>query len=196
MATLATAYVSIVADTKRIAPDVRKALGESEKAAASSGSSIGEKLSSGMKKTLKGGMLAAGGVAAAAFGKALTGGFARLDAIDQAKAKFDGLGYKAQEQAKILENVTSAVKGTAFSTAEAADAAAMALASGVKPGKELTGVLTTMADSAAFANKPFGDIASVMTQAMNKGKVMGDTLERLSDNAIPATAALAKHLGV
>lgn len=196
MATLATAYVSIVADTKRIAPDVRKALGDSEKAAASSGSSIGEKLSSGMKKTLKGGMLAAGGVAAAAFGKALTGGFARLDAIDQAKAKFDGLGYKAQEQAKILENVTSAVKGTAFSTAEAADAAAMALASGVKPGKELTGVLTTMADSAAFANKPFGDIASVMTQAMNKGKVMGDTLERLSDNAIPATAALAKHLGV
>ena len=196
MASLATAYVSIVADTKRIAPDVRKALGESEKAASRSGSSIGEKLSSGMKKTLKGGMLAAGGVAAAAFGKALTGGFARLDAIDQAKAKFDGLGYAAQDQAKILENVTSAVKGTAFSTAEAADAAAMALASGVKPGEELTGVLTTMADSAAFANKPFGDIASVMTQAMNKGKVMGDTLERLSDNAIPATAALAKHLGV
>src|SRR5690606_22250928 len=104
--------------------DVRKALGESEKAAAASGSAIGEKLSSGMKKTLKGGMLAAGGVAAAAFGKALTGGFARLDAIEQAKVKFEALGHTAESQASLIQDVTAAVKGTSFATSEAADAAA------------------------------------------------------------------------
>lgn len=195
MASLATAYVSIVADTKRIAPDVRKALGESEKAAVKSGSSIGDKLSSGMKKTLKGGMLAAGGVAAAAFGKALTGGFARLDAIEQAKVKFAALGHTAKEQASLIQDVTAAVKGTAFSTSEAADAAAMALAAGIKPGKDLSGVLSTIGDSASFANKNFAEVAPIFTKAINKGKVMGDTLNQLEENAIPATQSLAKHLG-
>lgn len=195
MATLATAYVSIVADTKRIAPDVRKALGESEKAAASSGSSIGEKLSAGMKKTLKGGMVAAGGVAAAAFGKALHGGFGRLEAIEQAQVKFEALGFTAKQQAGLIDDVTKAVKGTSFATSEAADAAAMALAAGIEPGEQLTGVLRTIGDSASFANKNFAEVAPIFTKAINKGKVMGDTLTQLEENAIPATQSLARHLG-
>lgn len=195
MATLATAYVSIVADTKRIAPDVRKALGESEKAASRSGSTIGERLSSGIRRTLTGGMMAAGGVAAAAFGKALHGGFGRLDAIEQAQTKFEALGFTAQQQASLIDDVTNAVKGTAFATSEAADAAAMALAAGIEPGEQLTGVLSTIGDSASFANKSFSEVAPIFTKAINKGKVMGDTLTQLEENAIPATQSLAQHLG-
>ena len=195
MATLATAYVSIVADTKRIAPDVRKALGESEKAASRSGSTIGERLSSGIRRTLTGGMMAAGGVAAAAFGKALHGGFGRLDAIEQAQTKFEALGFTAQQQASLIDDVTNAVKGTAFATSEAADAAAMALAAGIEPGEQLTGVLSTIGDSASFANRSFAEVAPIFTKAINKGKVMGDTLTLLEENAIPATQSLAQHLG-
>lgn len=195
MATLATAYVSIVADTKRIAPDVRKALGESEKAASRSGSTIGERLSSGIRRTLTGGMMAAGGVAAAAFGKALHGGFSRLDAIEQATVKFEALGFTAQQQAGLIDDVTNAVRGTAFATSEAADAAAMALAAGIEPGEQLTGVLSTIADSASFANREFAEVAPIFTKAINKGKVMGDTLTQLEENAIPATQSLAQHLG-
>ena len=192
---IASAYVSLSADTRQIPKDVRKALGQAEGTAASSGQSIGRKLSSGLGKAMKVGGLAAGATAAAAISKSLTSGFQRLDAIEQAQTKFEALGYTAKQQAGLMDDVTESVKGTAFATSDAADAAAMALAGGIKPGKELTGVLKTVGDSASFANKGFGEVAPIFTQAINRGKVMGDTLARLEDNAIPATQALAKSMG-
>src|SRR5699024_9577653 len=159
------------------------------------GSALGEKITSGLKKGVKVGAVTAGAAGAAAFGTALKKGFDRLDAIEQAKVKFEALGYTAKQQASLMDDVTAAVKGTAFSTSEAADAAAMALAGGIKPGKELTGVLKTVGDSASFANKSFADVAPIYTKAINSGKVMGDTLFQLEQNAIPATQALSNSMG-
>lgn len=192
---LASAYISLSANTKSIPGDVKKALGHAEGAAVSSGSSIGSKLSSGLKKTLKAGMVTAAATGAAAFGATLTKGFQRLDAIEQAQVKFEALGYTAKEQASLMDDVTNSVRGTAFATSEAADAAAMALAGGIEPGKELTGVLKTIGDSASFANKNFAEVAPIYTKAINQGKVMGDTLQQLSDNGLPAAAALAESMG-
>ena len=192
---LASAYISLSANTKSIPGDVKKALGQAEGAAVSSGSSIGSKLSSGLKKTLKAGMVTAAATGAAAFGATLTKGFQRLDAIEQAQVKFEALGYTAKQQASLMDDVTNSVRGTAFATSEAADAAAMALAGGIEPGKELTGVLKTIGDSASFANKNFAEVAPIYTKAINQGKVMGDTLQQLSDNGLPAAAALAESMG-
>lgn len=192
---IASAYVSLSANTSTIPKDVRKALGQAESGADRSGQSIGKKMSSGLGKALKAGGLAAGATAAAAIGTSLTKGFQRLDAIEQAQTKFEALGYTAKQQSGLMDDITASVKGTAFATSDAADAAAMALAGGIKPGKELTGVLKTVGDSASFANKGFSEVAPIFTQAINRGKVMGDTLARLEDNAIPATQALAKSMG-
>lgn len=192
---LATAYISLIPETSKIAPGVKKALGGVDIEAGKSGQSMGDKLASGMGKALKLGAKTAGVGAAAALSGALVGGFKRLDAIDQAKAKFAGLGKTAQEQASIMDDVTKSVKGTSFATNEAADAAAMFLAAGIKPGEQLTGVLKTVGDSAAFANKSFAEVAPIFTKAKNSGKVMGDTLAQLGDNSIPAVTALATHLG-
>lgn len=192
---LASAYISLSANTKSIPGDVKKALGQAEGAAVSSGSSIGSKLSSGMKKTLKAGMVTAAATGAAAFGATLSKGFQRLDAVEQAQVKFEALGYTAKEQASLMDDVTNSVIGTAFATSEAADAAAMSLAGGIEPGKELTGVLKTIGDSASFANKNFAEVAPIYTKAINQGKVMGDTLQQLSDNGLPAASALAESMG-
>lgn len=192
---LAQAWVTISPRTKGMQKEIDKQLKGIESKGDKTGSKLGARITDGMKKSLKVGAVTAGATAAAALGTALKKGFDRLDAIEQAKVKFDALGHTAQQQAALMDDVTAAVKGTAFSTSEAADAAAMALAGGIKPGEELTGVLKTIGDSASFANKNFAEVAPIYTTAINSGKVMGDTLARLEENAIPATQALSKSMG-
>ena len=192
---LAQAWVTISPRTKGMQKEIDKQLKGIESKGEKTGSKLGERISSGMKTALKAGAVTAGAAAAATLGVALKKGFDRLDAIEQAKVKFEALGYTAKQQASLMDDVTEAVKGTAFSTSEAADAAAMSLAGGIKPGKELTGVLKTIGDSASFANKNFAEVAPIYTTAINSGKVMGDTLARLEENAIPATQALSKSMG-
>ena len=191
---IAVGYISITADTSKIAPSINKALGSSS--IAKSGEKLGTKLSSGIAKTLKVGALSAGAAAGGVLATSLSKGFQRLDAIDQAQAKFKGLKLSAAESAQVMEDIGSAVKGTAFATSDAADASAMFLAAGIKPGKELADVLGTVADTASFAGKGFGEVASIFTKAKNAGKVMGDTLAQLGDNGIPAVSALSKELGI
>ena len=193
---LATAYVEIIPSAKGIGAAISQELSGVESKATSHGSKIGSKLSSGIKSTLKKGALGAGAAAGATLGRALQKGFGRLDAIEQAQAKFKGLGLSAKESGAVIDDVTAAVKGTAFATSEAADAAAMALAAGVKPGKELTGVLKTIGDTAAFAGKDFAEISPIFTKILNEGRVTGETLAQLGDNAVPAVQALSKELGV
>lgn len=193
---LATAYVEIIPSAKGIGAAISQELSGVESKATSHGSKIGSKLSDGIKSTLKKGALGAGAAAGATLGRALQKGFGRLDAIEQAQAKFKGLGLSAKESGAVIDDVTAAVKGTAFATSEAADAAAMALAAGVKPGKELTGVLKTIGDTAAFAGKDFAEISPIFTKILNEGRVTGETLAQLGDNAVPAVQALSKELGV
>ena len=191
---IAVGYISITADTSKIAPSINKALGSSS--IAKGGEKLGTKLSKGIAKTLKVGALSAGAAAGGVLASSLSKGFQRLDAIDKAQAKFKGLKLSAEESAQVMEDIGSAVKGTAFATSDAADASAMFLAAGIKPGKELAEVLGTVADTASFAGKGFGEVASIFTKAKNAGKVMGDTLTQLGDNGIPAVSALSKELGV
>lgn len=193
---LATAYVSLVPETKDLKSEIKKALGETEKYGDKAGQGMGSNLMSGLKKTAKIGAIGAGAAAGAGFAKALHGGFGRLQAIEEAKTKFESLGYTAQQQSGLIDDVTRSVKGTAFATSEAADTAATALAAGVKPGNELTGVLKTVADSAAFSNKSFGEMSPAFTKAINSGKVMGDTLYQLGENGVPAVSALSDSMGL
>ncbi|MGZ7496153.1 tape measure protein [Corynebacterium sp. ZY180755] len=210
---LGTAYISIVPTTKDMQGDITQALRGLDKVGAKAGSDLGtamgksaeksfgggslaDKLMGGLSKGLKAGAIGAGTAVAGAFGTALVKGFGRLQAIDQAEAKFRGLGKSAQEIESIMSDVTASVKGTAFSTADAADVAAMALAAGAKPGDELQRTLKLVGDSAAFAGRGFGELGPVFTEAMSMGKVTGETLAQMRDNSIPAIAALSDHLGV
>lgn len=189
---LGVGYVSVLPKMGAFDKAINSSL---SKAGDGVGGKIGAKIDSGISKVLKTGAAATGVAVGGVLASSITKGLGRLNAIEQAKVKFEALGHSAKQQESLMKDVTAAVKGTAFATSDAADAAAMALAGGIKPGKELTGVLKTIGDAASFSNKSFGDIAPVFTEAINKGKVMGDTLYQLEQNAIPATQSLAKHLG-
>lgn len=192
---IASAYVSLSADTRQIPKDVRKALGQAEGAASSSGQSIGQKISSGLGKTLKAGALAGGAAAGAALGMSLKKGFDRLSAIEQSEAKLTGLGHSTESVAKIMDNALGSVKGTAYGLGDAASVAAGMVASGIKPGKELEGVLKTMGDTAAIAGRDLTDMGLIFQSVAARGKLQGDDMMQLMSSGIPVLQLLGDELG-
>ena len=196
MAELGVGYISIIPETSKIAPGINKALNGVSKDAQSAGGSMGKTLMSGLSKTAVAGAVSAGAAITGIMGTSLVKGFGRLQAVDQAEAKFRGLGYTASEITGIMSDVSASVTGTAFSTADAANVAAMAMASGAKPGQELQRTLRLVGDSAAFAGVSFAEMGPVFTEAMSMGKVTGETLAQMRDRGVPAIQALADSLGV
>nr|WP_255459563.1 peptidoglycan DD-metalloendopeptidase family protein [Micrococcus sp. TA1] len=140
--------------------------------------------------------MAGGAAAVAGLGVALTKGFGRLTAIENARAKLSGLGNDAETVEAIMTNALDAVKGTAFGMDEAATVAAQVVASGIKPGKELEGVLRLVGDAATIAGTDMSSMGAVFGKVAASGKIQGDTIAQLADMGIPIVQMLAEELGV
>lgn len=143
-------------------------------------------------KGVLGGAAIAGG---ALLGTALTKGFSRLQAIDDARAKLTGLGNSAKQTDAIMKNALASVKGTAFGMDEAATTAAGAVAAGVKPGKDLQRTLSLTADAATIAGVSMADMGSIFNKVATSNKIQGDTIAQLSDQGIPVVQLLSKEMG-
>ncbi|MGV0870016.1 tape measure protein [Corynebacterium kalidii] len=156
---------------------------------------LGEVASKAAGKAIKWGAITAGTAAIGGMGVALTKGFSRLDSIDQANAKLQGLGHSAQDIEAIMASAMDAVKGTAYGFGDAASLAAQMVASGIEPGEELTGVLTTVADTAAIAGRDLNDMGLIFGSVAAKGKLQGDDLLQLMAGGIPVLQMLAEETG-
>ena len=96
-------------------------------------------------------------VAAGLLGTALVKGLGRLNALDQATQKLNGLGHSADSVDAIMKNWRSRpAKGTAFGMDAAATVAASSVAAGIKPGKDLERTLSLVADAATIAGTDMG----------------------------------------
>ena len=195
MTELATAYISIVPETSRIAPGVRKALGEAERQADGAGKSMGGRMSSALGTALKAGTAAAAAAGVATLGVAMTKGFQRLQAIDDAKGKLTGLGHSAASTGKIMDSALASVKGTAYGLGDAATLAASAVATGIKPGQELTKHLTMIGDAASIAGVGLGEMGSIFTKIQNGQRAYMGDLAQLADRGIPIYEWLGKAAG-
>lgn len=196
---IANAYIALYTKMPGVKQDIAKSLGapDVQSAVSKSGGLMGSGLMAGMTKVLKAGALAVGGVLAAGIGTALVKGFQRMEAIDTARAKLRGLGNDAKTVDTIMANALTSVKGTAFGLGDAATVAAQAVAAGVKPGKDLEGVLKTVANTAAAAGTGLGEMGSIFSKAMTQANgVQNDVISQLADRGIPIYQALGKQLGV
>lgn len=134
--------------------------------------------------------------AAAVGGSIMSKGWSRLTAIDTAQFKLQGLGHTAESTAVIMDSAMKSVKGTAFGFGDAASIAASSVASGIKPGEELTGVLTTIADAAAISGRSLGEMGAIFNKIAASGIIQGEELNQLADSGIPVLQLLAQELGV
>lgn len=155
-------------------------------------SRVGDKLKTGLKTAA----VVAGGGIAAVLGYSLVKGFQRLTAIDQATAKLTGLGHSAKDVQGIMGDALKAVKGTAFGLDEAATVAATMSAAGIKTGKQMTGVLSVVADTATIAGTSMSDMGDIFSSVAARGKLQGDDLMQLQSRGIPVLQFLAKHYGI
>src|SRR5699024_1791170 len=156
------------------------------------GRNLGDMIVNGTTRVFKWGGIAAG----AALGTAITKGFGRLRAMEDATAKIEGLGYSAKEVDQIMTDVQGALDGTMFLYSEGADVAAGALAAGVKEGEELESYLRLTADAATQAGIDFGSMGQMMNKVSSSGKLTGDVLNQLEENGVYVGAAIADSLGV
>jgi len=169
------------------------ALGTKSKTA---GVAVGNSLVNGIDKVLGTGLKIAGAAGGLLLGTALFQGFNRLNAIDQATAKLKGLGHSAATVDTIMANSLASVKGTAFGLDAAATTAASVVAAGIKPGRQLESVLTTVADTATIAGSSMDDMGAIFGKVAAKNKLQGDVINQLTSAGIPVLDLLAKHYGI
>lgn len=193
---LGVGYISIVPEVSKISPGIAKALEGSQGVAEKQGQGLGSKLTSGISKTLKGGVLSVGATAGGLLAASMTKGMGRLTAIEGAQAKLSGLGNDAKTVAGVMENALSAVRGTAHGMGEAASTAAGMVAAGIQPGKELEQVLKTVGDTAAIAGRSMEDVGVIFGSVAARGKLQGDDMLQLMSSGIPVLQLLSKQLGV
>ena len=202
MATLATAWVNIVPTLKGAQNKIAAELSGIDLKPA--GQKLGGNLSTSLVKASGKGFATIGKLglgALSTIGGGITalaskGGFARALNIENAQAKLKGLGHSAETITEIMANANAAVKGTAYGLDEAATVAASAVASGIKPGEQLTKVLKTVGDTAQIAGMGFSDAGAIFTSVMARGKLQGDDMLQLTSRGVPVLQALSDQLGV
>lgn len=186
------AYVTLLPSGKgfgrAVEGQVDDSLGKSEKKTDGFFSKVG--------KGVKNVALGVAGVATGVAALAVTGGISRALNIEDAQAKLKGLGHDTQSVEAIMKDALASVKGTAFGLDAAATTAAAAVASGIKPGKELEGYLRLTADAATIAGVSMEEMGSIMNKVQAKGKAQMEDLNRLTERGIPIMQMLADEYGV
>lgn len=129
-------------------------------------------------------------------GLAVYGGFSRALKLDEARTKLTALNYTTKESEAITQSALASVKGTAFGLDSAVSSAVGLLAAGIKPGTELTGVLTTISNTAALAGTSMDEMGSIFGKIAANGKVTTEEMNQLADRGVPIWQYLGESIGV
>ncbi|WP_311201246.1 aggregation-promoting factor C-terminal-like domain-containing protein [Dietzia cinnamea] len=187
------------AELGRFQDELGRTGSEMDRAAEKSGG-FGAKVREGLGKIGTGALLGVGAkigsTLTAGFGTAITKGFDRLAAIDQAKAALTGLGHSAESVQTIMDSAMEAVKGTAFGFGDAAGLAGTLVASGIEPGQELTRILSLVGDTAAITGSDLGEMGSIWAKVAAGGRMSTEEMNQLLDRGLGILPALSEQYGV
>lgn len=193
---IAKAWVTIIPTAKGMTSGIESELGG---VGGKAGDKAGKGFMGGIGKAAGTAAKIAGGAAAlvggAIAGVALKGGFDRAMNIEGAEAKLEGLGHSAKAVEGIMKNASASVTGTAFGLGDAAAVAAGAVASGVKPGKDLERTLKLVGDGATIAGSTMGEMGAIFNKVAAGDMVQGDVLAQLGDRGIPILQLLGDEMG-
>lgn len=155
------------------------------------GNKVGE-IGKGLTNKITKPAIIAGGAVAGLVG---TLGFKRLVGMDEAQAKLKGLGFEGKAVDRIMKDVEGAVTGTTHTMAEGVDAAAGALAAGVKEGAELERYIKLVGDAATGANMPMAEMAQIFNRVQGTGKLTRHELDMIEYRLPGFSQAMADHVG-
>lgn len=191
---LGTGYIIISPTAKGLGKAIEGSISAGTAAGTQkSGKSIISTIGGAFGKIGKVGVGTIAGIASGIAGLTAKGGFDRALNIERAQTKLKALKYDTASVDKIMGNALASVKGTAFGLGDAASVAATLVASGIKQGGDLEGVLTTVGDAAQISGRSFQDMGLIFSQVAAKGKLQGDDMLQLMGSGIPVLQYLADH---
>lgn len=191
---LGTGYIIISPSTKGLGKAIEGSISSGTATGTQkSGKSIISTIGGAFGKIGKVGVGTIAGIASGIAGLTAKGGFDRALNIERAQTKLKALKYDTASVDKIMGNALASVKGTAFGLGDAASVAATLVASGIKQGGDLEGVLTTVGDAAQISGRSFQDMGLIFSQVAAKGKLQGDDMLQLMGSGIPVLQYLADH---
>ena len=120
----------------------------------------------------------------------VSGGIKRAMNIENAHFQLQGLIDDENEVQAIMKEANESVNDTAYSYDEAAKAASMFTASGIRSGEQMEQALKGIAGVAATTNSEYEGISRIFTTVAGQGRLMGDQLLQLSTRGMNAAAAL------
>lgn len=151
----------------------------------------GDALKSGLGGAARGAAVAIAGGVATMLGK----GFARLNSLNQAEARLTGLGLAGEQLTSVMDSADKAVTGTAYSMADAAQAAGMMASAGIQAGSGMDDAMKALVATTAASGAEMSEITPIYTKIAAAGKVTGETMAQMLDRGINASGALQKSLG-
>lgn len=195
---LGAAYISILPDTDRLAPGIRRALAGADREFSGSGSKAGKSFKSSFLGALGG--AAKGGIFAAFAGGSLLGGAGLKTAaeLEQTKIGFETMLGSAKEANRFLAQIKKTAAKTPFELTGLTSSSQKLLAFGFDV-KDVIPSLTTLGDAAAGLGKGsagLDQLVNAVGQIQAKGKVQGDELLQLTEAGIPAQKILQNQLGI
>ncbi len=166
-----------------------KAVGAKFKSVGDSISNVGSKLTNYITKPAAIAATAVGGVVAAL-------GFKRLVGLDTAEAKLRGLGYTAEDVAKVSNDVADALVGGMMTLGEGVDVAAGAMAAGVKQGDELKRHIQLVDAAAVGMNTSVDETNQIFNRILNSTGSWQEELRMIEYRMPGFSNAFAEHMGI
>lgn len=124
----------------------------------------------------------------------VSGGIKRAMNIENAHFQLQGLIGDEEEVQAIMGDAMDSVDGTAYAYDEAAKAASMFAATGLRSGSEMQKTLKAIADVAATTNSEYSGISDIFTKIAGQGRMMGDDLNRLAVRGLNAASSLKDYM--
>ena len=123
----------------------------------------------------------------------VSGGIKRAMNIENAHFQLQGLIDDETEVQAVMQDAMDSVDGTAYAYDEAAKAASMFAASGLKSGDQMQMSLKAIAGTAATTNAEYSRVADIFTKIAGKGKVQAEELNQFASMGMNAAAAVTKY---
>ena len=136
----------------------------------------------------------ANGGVGAIFRQIKEGGKTRAFNIENARFQLMGLLKDAAEVSGVMQNASDSVLDTAYGMDQAAKAASMLAASGMKAGDKMYSSLLAIAGVSAQLNADYDSIANIFTTVAGNGRLMGMQLTQLSTKGLNAAATIADYM--
>ncbi|MER0078006.1 tape measure protein [Corynebacterium marquesiae] len=200
---LANAWVNIIPNTSKIAPQIKSAFGEVDKISADAGKRMGAAIDGGFGSKVKSTVGKLGGLAVGLAGvssaaQVMQNGFAKVTSIEDTTQALGVMMGSADKAAGFMDKLVESNMKSTYSFDAWAEAGKTLVAFGVD-AEQANETVTALGEAAAATGKGEEALLSMSDafgQAAASGNISMDTINRLSAGGVQGLTILANHFGV